>query len=137
MTNGSQKSRPFSASTRKKSKISVAKKGRGLGYFGDDKDKIEQLDAKNKMEKNFKVSLDSQKTNDDGVVLYKNIPVGKYIIEVEGNQDFQQSVKVVNILNEEDNDLVRIYVGVKQRIDVDVEFIFCQMVQAEYESLNF
>ena len=63
--------------------------------------------------------------------------MGKYIIEVEGNQDFQQSVKVVNILNEEDNDLVRIYVGVKLRIDVDVEFTFCQMVQAEYESLNF
>ncbi len=89
------------------------------------------------MEKNFKVSLDKQLTNEEGVATYKNIPVGKYIIEVEGNQDFQQSVKVVNILNEEDNDQVRIYVGVKQRIDVDVEFVFCQLVQSEYESLNF
>ena len=69
MTNGSQKSRPFSASTRNKSKVSIAKKGRGLGYFGDDKDRIEQRDAKSKMEKNFKVSLDSQKTNEDGVVI--------------------------------------------------------------------
>ncbi len=41
ITNASHKSRPFSASTRKKSNMPVAKKGRGLGYFGDDKDKIE------------------------------------------------------------------------------------------------
>jgi hypothetical protein len=84
---------------------------------------------KTKMEKNFKVSLDQQKTNEEGVAVYKNIPVGKYVVEVEGNHDFQQSVKVVNILNEEDNDVVRIYVGVRLRIDTDVEFMFCNLVQ--------
>jgi len=41
ITNGSNKSRPFSASNRKSKKVAlVEKKGRGLGYFGDVTDKI-------------------------------------------------------------------------------------------------
>ena len=34
------KSRPMSASSRKKAELPVKKTGRGLGYFGDDSDKI-------------------------------------------------------------------------------------------------
>ncbi len=40
------------------------------------------------MESHFKVNLDKKTTNQDGVVAYNNIPVGKYIIEVQGNRDF-------------------------------------------------
>lgn len=87
ITNGSMRSRPFSASTRqhRKSKLPVEKKGRGLGYFGDERDKLVEYEDKRKMENNFKVKLDDQKTNDQGVATYKNIPVGKYVIEVSGN----------------------------------------------------
>jgi hypothetical protein len=34
------------------------------------------------MEQNFKVNLEKKLTNQDGIVAYNNIPVGKYIIEV-------------------------------------------------------
>jgi len=40
------------------------------------------------MEAHFVVKLDKKITNAEGVVAYNNIPVGKYIIEVQGNHDF-------------------------------------------------
>ena len=36
--------RPMSASTRsRKSRVSIPKKGRGLGYFGDDNDRVKEF----------------------------------------------------------------------------------------------
>jgi hypothetical protein len=32
--------------------------------------------------------------------------MGQYIVEVTGNEEFQSSTKVINLINEEDKDMV-------------------------------
>jgi len=44
MSNGTTKTRPYSASSRKKKTIPVKREGRGLGYFGDEKDKLDNFE---------------------------------------------------------------------------------------------
>ena len=64
ITTNSHKSRPFSASSKKKSRLPIEKKGRGLGYFGDITDKIKAHQDKVTLESKYRVKLDQQLTND-------------------------------------------------------------------------
>jgi len=43
MSHSTKKSRAYSATTKKSQNLPVHKKGRGLGYFGDDNDKIREF----------------------------------------------------------------------------------------------
>lgn len=52
------------------------------------------------------------------------MPIGYYCIEVKGTDIYQSSYKEINITNEEDKNDITIYVGVKPRIDTDIEFTF-------------
>jgi hypothetical protein len=54
------------------------------------------------------------------------VPVGFYTVEVQGNSFYQSASKVVNLVNEEDKDEIVIYVGIRPRIDADIEFMFFQ-----------
>lgn len=54
------------------------------------------------------------------------MPVGFYTVEVQGNSIYQSASKVVNLANEEDKDEIVIYVGIRPRIDADIEFMFFQ-----------
>jgi hypothetical protein len=65
-----------------------------------------------------------KKTDANGRIVMQNLPIGLYNIEVKGNAFFQSSQKSVNIVNEEDKDEIVIFVGLKPRIDTDIEFAF-------------
>lgn len=52
------------------------------------------------------------------------VPIGFYSIEVKGNDFYQATTKQINITNEEDKDEIVIFVGMKPRIDTDIEFQF-------------
>jgi hypothetical protein len=52
------------------------------------------------------------------------VPIGLYHIDVEGNEEYQPSMKTINIVNEEDKDELVIFVGVRPRIDTSIEFQF-------------
>ena len=54
----------------------------------------------------------------------KNVPVCKYVIEVSGNTVYEPSTKSVNIINEEDNLEIIVYIGLSLRVDSNVEFCF-------------
>jgi hypothetical protein len=56
---------------------------------------------------------------------------------IEGNSEFLPSSKVINLINEDDEDQITIFVGVKPRIDTDVEFEFFNNRQEEYELVDF
>jgi hypothetical protein len=57
-------------------------------------------------------------------VQFVNIPIGKYTIEIEGNAEYLPTSKLINLINEDEEDAVTIYVGVKPRIEADFEFSF-------------
>lgn len=50
--------------------------------------------------------------------------MGKYTIEIEGNTEYLPTTKVVNLINEEDEEIVTVFIGVKPRIEADFEFSF-------------
>ena len=52
------------------------------------------------------------------------MPIGQYEIEVIGNAEFQSATKVINLINEEDRDVVQVFVGLRRRQDTDIEFLF-------------
>lgn len=56
--------------------------------------------------------------------MFTNLPIGQYEIEIAGNAEFQSSTKIVNLINEEDRDIVQVFVGLKKRMDTDIEFVF-------------
>lgn len=56
--------------------------------------------------------------------MYTDIPVGMYTVEVKGTDEFQPTVKRINVINEEEKDQIVIFVGVRPRIDSDIEFKF-------------
>ena len=72
----------------------------------------------------MKVQKQEKVTNDQGQVLFTNLPIGQYVIEVTGNEEFQSTTKVVNILNEEEKDTIQVFVGLRKRMDTDIEFLF-------------
>lgn len=124
--------RPFSAYSRKSLKQSskqisyqdrvegVVKKGRGLGFFGDDNEKIKIHKENKEAEKNLKVKEFQAKTNNRGSAIFNSVPIGLYSIEVEGNEDYIASNRVVNIVNDEDKDELVIFVGLKSRNDKSI-----------------
>ena len=83
----------MSASTRKSKKsqtrLSVEKKGRGLGYFGDEDDKIKEQKNREEFESKLRVNQEVKTTDEEGKVRFSKLPIGKYLIEVEGNGEFQ------------------------------------------------
>lgn len=54
-----------------------------------------------------------------------NLPIGIYNIEVEGNTEFLGTNKTVNLMNEDDEDIVTIFIGIKPRIETDFGFNIC------------
>lgn len=54
----------------------------------------------------------------------QHLPIGYYCIEVKGTDIYQSSYKEINITNEEDKDEIIVFIGVKPRIDTDIEFTF-------------
>ena len=76
------------------------------------------------MEQNFRVKDLNKKTNEEGKVIFEQLPIGQYHLEVKGTDFYLQTEKVLNIVNEEDKNEMVIFVGVKPRIDTDIEFSF-------------
>jgi hypothetical protein len=65
------------------------------------------------------------------------VPIGQYVLEVKGNSEFQSSTKVINLVNEEEEDTITVFVGIKPRIDTDVEIQFYQLLGNEERSVEF
>jgi hypothetical protein len=105
--------------------------GRGYGYFGDYPDKLEEIAKKKEYESKFRVSNTQTKSNNDGIAMFNEVPVGIYSIVVEGNSDYQPAQKKISLQNENEGNIVRIYVGMKPRIDTDVEFMFLSMADGK------
>ena len=61
-------------------------------------------------------------TDATGSVAFQNLPIGRYLVEIEGNAEYLPTSKIVSLINEEENDVVTVFVGLKPRIDTDVEF---------------
>lgn len=114
----------MSAHTRKSHQGSIKKAGRGLGYFGDDNDKIKEAEQKQQMEQNFRVKPLNKKTNEEGKVAFDQLPIGQYHLEVKGTDFYLPTQKELTIVNEEEKNEIVIFVGVKPRIDTDIEFQF-------------
>ena len=57
-------------------------------------------------------------------MIFEQLPIGQYQIEVKGTDFYLPTDKVLNIVNEEDKNEIMIFVGVKPRIDTDIEFSF-------------
>jgi len=74
------------------------------------------------------VKATDKKTDDAGRVVLHQMPIGYYCIEVKGTDIYQSSYKEINITNEEDKNDITIYVGVKPRIDTDIEFTFANEI---------
>jgi cobyric acid synthase len=76
------------------------------------------------MEQNFRVKALSKKTNEEGKVVFDQLPVGQYHIEVKGTDFYLPTEKMLSVVNEEEKNELVIFVGVKPRIDTDIEFSF-------------
>lgn len=76
------------------------------------------------MEQNFRVKALSRKTNEEGKVVFDQLPVGQYHIEVKGTDFYLPTEKMLSVVNEEEKNELVIFVGVKPRIDTDIEFSF-------------
>jgi hypothetical protein len=66
----------------------------------------------------------NRKTNEEGKVVFEHLPIGQYHLEVKGTDFFLPSEKILNIVNEEEKNEIVVFVGVKPRIDTDIEFAF-------------
>lgn len=104
----------------------MSKEGRGFGYFGDDVDKLKEGQAKKQYEKNLKVQEQMLVADASGKIVFNNIPIGQYEIEVKGNEEFNGMLKSYNIVNEEDKDEIIIYAGIFPKLDLDTKFNFVQ-----------
>ena len=97
--------RPFSANSRQESvsnissrkrvsyidKIQgVVKQGRGLGFFGDDNDRLRRIQKQKEFYKAIKVNTYTAKTDPLGRANFKDVPTGLYTIEVSGSEKFSQ-----------------------------------------------
>ena len=52
------------------------------------------------------------------------MPIGKYTIEIEGNHKYLPTSKFISLINDDDEDIITIFVGIKPRLDNDFEFKF-------------
>jgi hypothetical protein len=55
---------------------------RGLGFFGDDNEKVREHDQKRQEEMNMRVPQMESKTDDKGRVMFSGLPIGLYEISV-------------------------------------------------------
>jgi hypothetical protein len=55
---------------------------RGLGFFGDDNEKVKEYDQKRQEEMSMRVSPIEGKTDDRGRVTFSGMPIGLYEITV-------------------------------------------------------
>lgn len=55
---------------------------RGFGYFGDDNDKVRELERQKELEKIMRVPTQTGSTDENGIVTFENLPVGLYLIDV-------------------------------------------------------
>jgi len=62
------------------------------------------------------------KADSSGKVFFNQVPLGFYIIEVQGSHHFLSSSRDINIVNDEDKDEVTIFVALKPRTDSKIEF---------------
>jgi hypothetical protein len=60
------------------------------------------------------------KTDQQGKITLKDLPIGLYTVEVSGNDEFLSSKREINILNDEDKDELIIYVAMKPRNDSNI-----------------
>jgi hypothetical protein len=100
----------------------MLRQGRGLGFFGDDADKIRDHKEHKDSESKLKVSELKQTTNQQGECTFLNVPIGVYSIEVQGNENFQTCNRSINVVNDEDKDEVVIYVCLKPQSSSNVTF---------------
>lgn len=100
----------------------LIKQGRGLGFFGDDVDKIRENNEKKDNETKLKVNPLTSQTNLQGSCSFSNVPIGVYQIEVKGNEKFQTCHRSINVINDEDKDEVVIFVCLKPRTNSCVTF---------------
>jgi|LauGreDrversion4_2_1035121.scaffolds.fasta_scaffold17294_1 hypothetical protein len=57
-------------------------KGRGLGFFGDDNDRIRANKDAIDTESKYRVTEQSGKADQNGKVSFMNLPLGLYTVEV-------------------------------------------------------
>lgn len=50
--------------------------------------------------------------------------VGKYVVEVSGNEYYYPTTKEMNFLNEEDQQCMKVYIGLRPKTDIETEFEF-------------
>ncbi len=61
---------------------------RGLGFFGDDNDKVRELERQRESERIMRVPTQTGTTDANGSITFENLPVGLYVISVALSQDF-------------------------------------------------
>ena len=62
------------------------------------------------------------------------MPIGKYTIEIEGNHEYLPTSKIISLINDDDEDFITIFVGIKPRLDNDFEFKFTREDQLNINS---
>ena len=95
-----------------------------MGYFGDDNDAFRQRQNETQAKAMYKVQTEVKLSNAEGQVLFQNVAIGKYAIEIEGTDEYLPTSKQINLINDEEQDQITIFVGIKPRIDSDYEFRF-------------
>ena len=78
----------------------IVKRGRGLGQFGDDDDRLRKLNQQRERENALKVSTFTSQTDAHGRANFKDVPTGIYTIEVSGSDKFSQQVREINVVND-------------------------------------
>lgn len=106
--------------------------GRGLGFFGDDNDRIKQQKEQREADEKIKVKEAHLKTNEAGRATLQHVPIGFYTIEVSGNEEFQPSRREINIINDEDKDELFVFIGMKPRIESTIEFVLLSQNETKH-----
>lgn len=106
--------------------------GRGLGFFGDDNDRVKQQKEQRDADDKIKVKEACLKTNEVGRATLQSVPIGFYTIEVAGNEEFQPSRREVNIINDEDKDELFVFIGMKPRVDSTIEFVLLSQNETKH-----
>lgn len=100
----------------------MIRQGRGLGFFGDDVDKIKERNENKEVEAKIKVNEMKQTSNHNGECAFTHVPIGVYSIEVQGNEKFKTCTRSINVVNDEDKDEVVIFVCMKPQSSSNVTF---------------
>ena len=110
----------------------VQRQGRGLGFFGDDNDRIKQQKEQREADEKVRVKETMLKTSESGRATLQQVPIGLYTIEVAGNDEFQPSRREINIINDEDKDELFVFIGMKPRLDSTIEFLILSQNETKH-----